>query len=111
MLRWIGVTAAALLALLALGLPVAPHVGWATPFGLPSTLRFDGRDYIGPSCVRGRKGNQRPLHKTGSVFGYFTRSKPILLPHYEWHLPPGLVPSVLYVRDSCLTVYGLSGGP
>jgi hypothetical protein len=100
-----------LVPVLALGLLVAPRIGWATPFGLPSTLHFDGRDYIGPGCVRRLKANERPLRKIGSVFGYFTGSKPILEPHYEWHLPNGLIPTVIYVRGDCLTVYGLSGGP
>lgn len=96
--------------LLGLGLVVAPYLGWASPFRLPPILHFRGRDYIRATCTRTLHANE--LRKIGSVFGYFTSRKPILLPHYEWHLPPNMkTPAVLYVRGSCLMAYGLSGGP
>jgi hypothetical protein len=115
-IRRLVLIAVPVVAFLALGLAVAPRLGWATPFRVPSTLHFRGRDYIGPSCVRTLKANERPLRKVGSVFGYFTLPKAILIPHYESDLLTAQgkwrgTPAVLYVRGDCLAVYGLSGGP
>ena len=110
-LRRIIVVLVGLVLVFGLGLLVAPRFGWATPFGLPSTIHVGGRDYRGGRCARTLTANATPLHRIGSVFGYFTGSKPILEPHYEWHPPNGLIPAVLYVRDSCLRGYDLSGGP
>ena len=116
MIRRLVFIAVPLVALLALGLPVATRLGWATPFRVPSTLHYLGRNYMHPSCVRSLKANERPLRQVGSVFGYLTLPKPILIPHYESRLlEPGgkwrMIPTVVYLRGECLAVYGLSGGP
>jgi hypothetical protein len=66
--------------------------------------------------VQSLKADERPLRKVGSVFGYLTASKTILIPHYESRLltPQGTwtqTPAALYVRAGCLASYDLSGGP
>lgn len=116
MLRRLALTVVVLAVLLVLGLAVAARLGWATPLGMPSSLHFHGRNYGGGGCVRNLRADELPLRKVGSVFGYLTGSKPILIPHYESRLltPKGiwtLTPAVLYVRGDCLASYDLSGGP
>jgi hypothetical protein len=109
--RRLAIAVVLLAVLFAIGLPIAPRLGFATPFQQPATLHFRGRDYIGPSCVSHLRANERPLHQVASVFGWFTLPRPILIPSYETRLPAGATPAVLYVRGTCLEVYGLSGGP
>lgn len=116
MIRRLAFIGVSLAALFAIGLPIAPRLGWATPFANPSKLYFRGRDYLQPGCERSLKANERPLRKVGSVFGWFTLPESILIPHYESALLTAQgklkgTPAVLYVRGSCLAVYGLSGGP
>lgn len=100
--------------------------GWATPFGLPSTISYQSRTYYvdnhgssgRPTCLTSRRPSSiprssnlpsgyAPLRPVASVFGYITGSKPIMLPHYEWRRH---TPYVLLVRDgACLRLYSLPG--
>jgi hypothetical protein len=90
LVRW-GVAAVALFAaLFGIGLAAAPHIGWATPFALPPQFRYQGLEYFkgeyqpGVPCAEGlpRAWQKQifPARQVGSVFGYFTSAKPILMP-------------------------------
>ena len=88
--RWAVAAVALLAALVGVGFAAAPHVGWATPFSLPSHIRYQGLEYFEGEyqpCVhcaerlpKSLRRNVFPARRVGSVFGYFTSSKPVLLP-------------------------------
>jgi hypothetical protein len=108
----LGVPLAVLLAAFAgLGFSVAPHYGWATPFSLSPSFTYRGLAYFRQDCVNRLPKSQQwprlPARRIGSIFGYFTSSKPILLPSrpgYATGQPPH--PVNLLVRDgSCLRDY------
>lgn len=122
--------AAIVVAFAALSLGLAQNWGWSTPFALPGVISYHGRNYsIERSDPTGRAGRAycftpspaasvpgriyrlpkgyTPLRRVGQVFGYFTKSNPILLPHYEWTYRKAYV---VLVRDGgCLRYYSLPG--
>jgi hypothetical protein len=124
--------AAVVVALAALSLGFAQKWGWSTPFvAIPAAVSYhDHRYYIDTNtwngsraCFASSRAAAKPIHvyrlpkgytplrRNGEVFGYFTNSKPILLPHYEWTRQ---LPFVILVRDGgCLRYYTLppSYGP
>jgi hypothetical protein len=115
-IRW-GIAAAALLAaLIGVGFTAAPHIGWATPFSLPSHFRYQGLEYFeseyqpGVHCAerlpRSLRRNVFPARRVGSVFGYFTSSKPVLLPRGPGgsDLTPEGHPVVLLLGDGNCSV-------
>jgi hypothetical protein len=46
-----------------------------------------------PTCVSRLRSDEKPLHRIGSLFGWFTLPRPILIPHYETR--SRLTPAVL----------------
>lgn len=112
----------------ALSLGLAQNWGWATPFALPGVISYHGRSYYidantwngSRACFAASRVAAKPIHvyrlpkgytpmrKVDHVFGYFTPSKPILLPHYEWQYPTAHV--VLVPDGHCLRYYSLPGG-
>ncbi|HET7567615.1 MAG TPA: hypothetical protein VFJ91_06465 [Gaiellaceae bacterium] len=100
--------------------PVAGRLGYATPFSLPDSVSYRGRDYIQPVCsseAEARRRGDLPFRRVGSIAGFLTGRVPLLLPHSELDsltAPPRSLrstPVVLYARGHCLAAYGLSGGP
>jgi hypothetical protein len=95
---------------LALGLAVAPRLGWATPFDVPSNVSYRGTNFYleDSSCRKPRDlpHGYLPMRRAASVFGYFTGSRPILLPHYEWPrrtIDEGIV--LVEVHSGCFKYY------
>ena len=119
--------AAVIVAVAALSLGLAQNWGWATPFALPAVISYHGRSYSidtangSRACFATSRAAARPIHihrlpkgymplrPVDHVFGYFTHSKPILLPHYEWRYPKAYV--VLVPDGHCLRYYALPGSP
>ena len=102
--------AAAIVAALALGFAVAPRLGWATPFSVPMHVDYRGVGFYldDTKCLTSRElpHGYFPTRRAASVFGYFTGSRSILLPHYEWRrrtIEEGTL--LVEVRPSCLKLY------
>lgn len=94
-----GFVAVVLLAALGgIGFVAAPHIGWATPFSLPRQFSYRGLLYFRQSYCRPPPGRQ-----VGSVFGYFTSSRPILLG--GGHTPDGHPVNLLLREGRCFRDY------
>jgi hypothetical protein len=112
------ILAVLLVAAFGIGLLIAPHAGWATPLGMPSHFGYRGKDYYVDAngaggriaCATRFPRSYRPVRQVGSIFGYFTGSKPILLPYYERHYRVDY--SLLVADGSCLRIYrDVADGP
>jgi hypothetical protein len=94
---------------LGLGFAAAPHLGWASPFSLPTHVSFRGTYYEPDPPTQVGCSKSRGAHRVGSVFGYFTTSKPILLTHYEWAHQTKATWILVGVRPGCFKVYADTG--
>jgi hypothetical protein len=99
------VAAAGVLGLL---FPAGPHLGWATPFGMPTHVSYRGTEFFSdaPGSLTCEARPLTGLRRVGSVFGYFTSSRPILVPTSE--LGRGKIfEGSLFVkaRPDCLATY------
>jgi hypothetical protein len=88
--------------------PAGPHIGWATPFALPTHVSYRGTEFFAdaPGSVTCERRSLTGLRRVGSVFGYFTSSRPILVPTSE--LGRGKIfEGSLFVKASpdCLATY------
>ena len=112
------VVLAVMVAVLALGFAVAPRIGWATPFALPHQLTFNGKTYYDgdagvpehfPCEARLGRGGA-PLRPIGSIVGYLTTDKQLLLPHDERRYPYAYL---LFIRNgACLQAHwDITDGP
>jgi hypothetical protein len=94
-----GVVAVVIVAALAgLGFVAAPQIGWATPFSVPQQFRYRGLLYFRQSYCKPPPGRQ-----VGSLFGYFTSSRPIFLG--GGHTPDGHPVNLLLHEGSCFRDY------
>ncbi|HKD95566.1 MAG TPA: hypothetical protein VKB43_12745 [Gaiellaceae bacterium] len=95
---------------LVLGFAVGPHLGWATPFSVPTQVSYRGTNFYldDTRCLEPRELPRAylPMRRTASMFGYFTGSRAVLLPHYEWKrrtIDEGLL--LVDVHHGCLKYY------
>jgi hypothetical protein len=95
--------------ILGLGFAAAPHLGWASPFALPTHVTFRGTYYEPDPPAQRECTKSKGAHRVGSVFGYFTTSKPILITHYEWVRQTKVTWILVGVRPGCFKVYADTG--